>query len=202
MMMGKPKRGLFGNVMLPGTPGIGDGIEERKQMDMGAPGMGMAPEEAPRPGLFGQGGVGRAIAGTIGDTLLQYNGMAPVYAPTMQAQQEAAARQRETSMKREQGREDWLFEQQWKRDNPTPTSNDTVADYEFIRQNLGEAAAKTYLQNRADPPQYRQGADGQFYRVQTGGAAPPTAPVGKLTPITGGPTPQASGGFREAFAGF
>lgn len=29
-----------------------------------------------------------------------------------------------------------------------------------------------------------------------GGMAPPTAPVGKLTPIDGGPTPTASGGFR------
>ena len=51
-------------------------------------------------GFFGQGGGGRAIAGTLGDFLLQQGGMAPVYAPQQQFQQVQAMRQAEAQRAR------------------------------------------------------------------------------------------------------
>lgn len=101
--------------------------------------------------------------------------------------------------KREDEFADWKRQYDYQTEHAKPVNNDTVADYEYIRQNLGEEAAKTFLQNKADPPQYRQGPDGQFYRVSpTGGGqqVAPAAPVGKLTPFDmGGGAGNGVGGF-------
>lgn len=48
-----------------------------------------APMQPSRPSFFGDGGAGRAIVGTIGDSLLTLSGGRPVYAPAM-AEQRAA----------------------------------------------------------------------------------------------------------------
>lgn len=147
-----------------------------------------APQQPPRkPGLFGQGGVGRSIAGNIGDVLLQYANMQPVYAPMVQAQQEEARWGKRLEAQDKQ----WYDHQQYEAAHPKPVNNDTVADYQFILQTAGEEAARQFLQNKANPPQYRQGPDGQFYRIETHDAAQgvPTAPVGRLTPIEGGAVP-------------
>ena len=59
-----------------------------------------------KPGFFGQGGAGRAIAGTIGDFLLQQSGMDPVYLPNILQQRDAEERARMAQQQRMQGRED------------------------------------------------------------------------------------------------
>lgn len=184
----RKRKGLFGAPVSMDMPTT---MPQEPQPEVG---RGFPMGEQKKPGFLSQGGPGRAIAGTIGDFLLQYNNMAPIYAPQMQQQQAIAAQQAAEQRKRAMEMADWQAKEQWKRENPMPTNNDTVSDYEFIRERLGPEAAETYLRNRADPPQYRQGPDGRFYRIETGQA--PTAPVGKLTPIDGGPTPAASGGFR------
>lgn len=46
------------------------------------------PAAAPRPTFFGQGGAGRAIAGNLGDFLLQLASMQPIYAPAKKEQSE------------------------------------------------------------------------------------------------------------------
>jgi hypothetical protein len=46
-----------------------------------------------KPKLFGEGGIGRGIAGSIGDALLQLGHMQPIYAPAMDAQREFRQRQ-------------------------------------------------------------------------------------------------------------
>src|SRR5690606_5876608 len=98
------------------------------------------------------------------------------------------------SLEREQGWEDWVRRQEWERANPMPKTNDTVADYEFIRRTLGDEWGEKFLRNRADPVRYVQGPDGQFYPIQT--AQAPTAPVGRLTPIEESAGSNAGGGFR------
>lgn len=77
------------------------------------------------------------------------------------SQQELADYQRRI----EDERNNWLFQQQYERANPKPINNDTVADYEFWKQHMSPDQFQAYVQNKADPPQYRQGPDGQFYRI-------------------------------------
>lgn len=146
-----------------------------------------------KKGLFGKGGVGRAIAGTIGDFLMQRSGMAPVYAPAMMMQRQEAAQAAAERLKRAQDLSDWRMKEDYKRENPSQTA--FQQDYEYIRRNFGEDAANTYRENKINPPVWRQGADGQFYRVET---AQPQV-LGDSLPegweIEGGPSQPATGGF-------
>lgn len=154
------KRGLFGaSAQVPQQPA------------MTASAQPLAPA---KPSFFGEGGVGRAIAGNIGDFLLQNSGMAPIYAPAMQERRAMAYGQQQREAQRRQGLEDWVAKEQWERANPKPVNNDTVADYEYIRDKLGEDAANEFLRNKANPPQYRQGPDGQFYRIDVAPGQMPT----------------------------
>jgi hypothetical protein len=147
-------------------------------------------------GFFAPGGTGRAIVGNIGDALLRLSGGAPVYGPAMQHQRDFQDRLKLAEMQRQQAMQDWQTKYNYEIANPKPINNDTVADYQFIAQNLGADAAKDFLKNKANPPVYRVGPDGQFYRVDT--AQPPSAPVGKLTPIPeGGAGGNVSGGFPD-----
>lgn len=109
-------------------------------------------------------------------------------------QQERMAQQQ-----REQGWQDWQRKFDYTQANKpaeTPTPTTMQRDYEYIRATQGEEAAKTYIGNKINPPVWRQGADGQFYRVET--AQPQvlgdTLPEGWA--IDGGPTAPQSGGFR------
>ncbi len=154
------------------------------------------PIQQPKPGFFGEGGVGRGIAGSIGDVLMQYGGLQPTFGPMMQAQREAEAKAREYQQRRQDDDATWMKREQWKRDNPAPTNNDTVADYEYIKSVLGEDQAKAYLKNKANPLTWRQGPDGQFYPM-TPPSPPPAAPVGRLTPMAGGVATPAQPPFAE-----
>lgn len=117
--MTKPKP-KFGS-MLPGamespygTPPIA------APQQMAQEGAAAPSPEVRQPGFFKPGGVGRGIAGTVGDFLLQQANMDPVYLPQMQRQQEIAERQRMASVERENGWQDWLKKQEWERDNRGP----------------------------------------------------------------------------------
>lgn len=161
-----------------------------------------APQEQPKRSFFGQGGAGRAIAGNIGDFLLQYNGFSPIYNPAMQQQQAIGAQLAAEQRKRSQDLADWQYKEDYKRDNPDPVNNDTVNDYRFIEQTLGKDIADQYLRNLGDPIVTTTLPGNRFYsgpRSQFGqalGGSVPTAPVGKLTPIGGGGASNGTGSFR------
>lgn len=96
--------GIFGN---PRIKRNAFGRVEPDYTDMGSmiPGMGdmqamEGPQAQPKPKFFGQGGTGRAIAGTIGDALLQMSGMNPIYGPMMQDRQALAAQEQAMMRKR------------------------------------------------------------------------------------------------------
>lgn len=81
---------------------------------------------------------------------------------------------------------------------PKEPNNDTVADYNFWKQTLSPQQFERWLQNRIDPPEYRQGRDGRFYRIDT--ADGPLAPVtddewNSASPM-GGSGGNVTGGFR------
>ena len=143
------------------------------------------------------------LIGVLGDSLSIAGGGAPQYVPNLidqrNRQQAQAYAEQQYQRRRGDEQQDWQQREQWKRDNPAPINNDTVADYEFYKRTLTPDQFKTWLQNKVDPPQFRQGPDGQFYRINTTPSGP--APTfteddwNKGTPVTGGPTPSASGGF-------
>lgn len=95
--------------------------------------------------------------------------------------------------------------------NPKPPNNDTMNDYNLYAGKFGTDFADNWLKSNAFRPRPVQVEDPATGEVRTffvdpanvggmggAGASPtaPTAPVGKLTPVSGGPTQPASGGFR------
>lgn len=163
------------------------------------------PMTTAKPKFFGEGGVGRAIAGNIGDFLLQYSGMQPIYQPAVQQRQAMAYEQKQREAQRQQQLEDWVWKEEYERRNPKPVNNDTINDYRFISETLGEEAGKQYLQNLADGPPVAvdvANPDGSVTRqfiprsqMKGGGMVAPQAPVGKLKPY-GGQSATPTGGFR------
>lgn len=169
--------------------------------DMTATQQPLAPA---KPKFFGEGGVGRAIAGNIGDFLLQYSGMQPIYQPAVQQRQAMAYDQQQRERSRLADWQDKIAFAEWERRNPKPVNNDTINDYRFITETLGEDAGKQYLQNLADGPPVAvdvANPDGSVTRqfiprsqMKGGGMVAPQAPVGKLKPY-GGQTATPSGNF-------
>lgn len=185
--MAPKRRGLFGGGLPGPIGGYGGGtwnVDGTQATPVERHGYAQDGEAPRKGGFFAQGGAGRAIAGTIGDVLLQRGGLAPIYAPTMRAQQQA--RLAEQDAQRE--RAEWMFREQWKRDNPEARVNDTVQDFNWYK-GLSDADRKIYHKMR---PQYRQGADGRFYPVEVAEDAPDTLPADF---DFGGPSQPATGGF-------
>lgn len=127
-----PQFGLFGAPRrLPQIdPALGQMMAREQGILPGErPSLGQPPQVATRkPGFFGQGGAGRAIAGTIGDVLLQQSGMAPIYGPAQQQAQAMAAALRQQSLERDQDWQDWVRKQEYERANPMPS---TAQPYRF-----------------------------------------------------------------------
>lgn len=82
---------------------------------------------------------------------------------------------------------------------PQQPNNDTVADYNFWKQTLPPEQFQKWLQNKIDPPQYRQGGDGRFYRIDIADGPLPTFTDddwNKGQPL-GGSVGDGAGGFRR-----
>lgn len=160
----------------PGIAGLLGGAVQQgygaPPLAAGLPGMGgiqgaLAQNAAvrPKPSFFGEGGTGRNIAGNIGDVLMQYGGMRPVYGPAMERRQEREADRSDYERKLQDQKGLWEYQQEYERANPKPVNNDTVQDYEFIRQTIGDDAARKYLENKASPPRLIQLPDGRWQYV-------------------------------------
>lgn len=160
--------------------------------------FGKAPASPAPTGMFGGGGqkkrgTARRIAGYLADFTAGLAGQQGPYGAMLAREQQSADEEAQYQRQRADAYADWQKKQEWERANPTPKTNDTVADYEFIRQNLGDELARKFLENKANPPLWQRGPDGQFYPVAP--TQMPTAPVGKLTPLGDG-AGNGVGGFR------
>lgn len=214
---GKRKRPFEAYNAFPGlpepgfTPGIGDGHNQEQQAVFSqAPTADhwkspadepeiSAPMQAPeRKGLFGSGTIDKLS--TLGNDLAQASalwsgdteGYAALDKPSAMQLAQAAEAKRRAEL------QDYEAKQRIAQKYQTPSTNDTERDYNFWKANMTPEQFTAWVQNKADPPQYRQGADGQFYRIS--GSQRPTAPVGRLTPI-GNATPaggQAPGVTPQA----
>jgi hypothetical protein len=103
---------------------------------------------------------------------------------------------------RQDKRDDFTFEQDYKAAHPTPVNNDTVADYNFWKGVLPPDQFEQYVANKVNPPQLMEVPGVGLVSVprMSSPQATPAAPVGKLRPYNpGGPTPGASGGFPGGY---
>jgi hypothetical protein len=210
-MFNNMKRGLFGRKngamgVMPGDQpdyGMGDfgpfgqkrdPFQQQKSPYDTAPGQGFEQQQAPpqKQGFMSKLPGAMMDIGSILNDDDNGQSMQKREERGYNEQQERAKAQAEWQAKQEQRgyeRDDWMFKEQ----NKTPPTNDTVNDFEWFK-GLSPEDRAMYQQMK---PEYRVGPDGQFYRVDTGGAPQqaPTRPVGGLIPI-GGPASPAPGNFR------
>lgn len=172
-MFGALKRKpMFGEIPGMGpynTPGIGDGMTPPVgAMDPNTQAM------TKKPGFFAPGQTGRHIVGFIGDALQQMSGGQPTYMPQMmqmkQQDAEIRARLQAALEKRKADREDYTWKAEYDRANPKPINNDTINDFNWYKS-LSDEDKAIYSQMK---PEYRQGPDGKFYRVETAQGPLPT----------------------------
>lgn len=162
-----------------------------------------APPPQQRPGI------GREIVGRIGDALSQWGGGQPIYGLQQEQQRKMEAFAAQQQAQRAAEFADWERKERWKRDNPEPINNDTVADYNFRLQTLGPEAANDWLRNGPDAivtvqlpgnRVYSGPRSGLAAALSGGAAATASRPeVGAVVADprkAGGPTPTASVGFR------
>lgn len=170
-------------------------------IDGGPPMPEAAAEQAPKSGgFFGQGGVGRGIAGSIGDYLQQANGFEPTFAPAMAQRRQMEFLQKRQEQSRETDWADYVRKQEYERANPAPTQPHYWETNDGSLGSIGPDGKPQVIYKDPTPKVEwvtAQNPDGTktLIPMPQGGGAAPTKPVGKLRPI-GGPTAPQSGGFR------
>lgn len=161
---------------------------------------------APKPGFMAPGSKGAMIAGIIGDTLASFTGGQPLFTQNLLAErkrkQDAEAEQAKWGLKRQADRED----KQWEWQNKPPEVPSIIRETQAWQSMTPEQrVAYQAMQDARSGPIMTTLPNGQFYSGPKSGlpgalgaGAPPaipTAPVGKLRPITGGAVPPASRPF-------
>ena len=191
----KRKGGLFGS-----TP-----MMDTIPPEMTATQQPLAPA---KPKFFGEGGVGRSIAGNIGDFLLQYSGMDPIYQPAMQQKQAMTYDQQQREAQRQQQLKDWVWKEEYERANPAPRAPHYWETNDGSLGMVGPDGKPTILyQDPNDKIQWMQVDNGDGTKTvvpynskgplgqQAAPQGAPQRPVGKLKPY-GGQTANPSGNFR------
>lgn len=133
---------------------------------------GYAQPQAPKKKGFFKGGDGFDIWDIIGSLGDAFGGQ-PTYANAAQQHRKFAMDKEGEERDRTAKRDDWIFQQQWERDNPKPVNNDTANDYQMILERYGKEAADKYMWNsKIDPIRYLPTGDGGFSAI--GGGGPPS----------------------------
>lgn len=157
------------------------------------PAVAAAAPEQPKPGFDW-----KKLLGVVGDSLSIAGGGQSTYTPMLYANRqreqamEYAAQQAENQ--RRNALADWVWRQRYEAEHPKPVNNDTINDFNWFKS-LSPEDREIYQQMR---PEYRQGPDGRFYRIDIAPQAPTFTDDdwNSGAPVNGGPTPSASGGFR------
>jgi hypothetical protein len=157
-------------------------------------GMPQLPQIKAKRGFGDPGGLGEKL-GTLGAYILAMGGNPLGGALINQAgrREDRQADQQEYQRRLADQFSLWERQQEYKRANPEPINNDTVADFEYIRQQLGEEAARSYLRNKTLPPMI-----GVDIASPDGGVRREFYPRGSLP---GSAAPEADG-FDELPPGF
>jgi hypothetical protein len=183
----------------------------------GRPGAPMAPAPQKQGSFLGikPGSKGAMIAGIIGDTLASLTDGQPIFTMNMmrerQQRADAEASEAQWSRRREADNQDWMQREQWQRANPAPTAPselERVLEASGIQRNSPQWTQAMQQRRdsllKPDPEIIQTLPNGQLYvgprsglasALTGGGAAAPAKPVGRLTPVDGGPTQTASATF-------
>jgi len=86
-----------------------------------------------KPGFFAEGGIGRMIAGGLGDVLLQRTGGQPIYQQHMMQQQALKQRQQMMQQQREADWQDFQRQFDYTQAHQKPVNNDTVNDFNWYK---------------------------------------------------------------------
>lgn len=151
-----------------------------------------------KPGFFAEGGLGRQIAGVLGDSILQAQGQQPIYLQNLMQQKALKQRQKMMQEQRAADWEDWQRRQQWTLDHKQAQPHYWESnDGSLMSIGADGQPQRVY----SDPtPKYNWIPDGmgggRYEAIPGTGGAPqyPAAPVGKLIPI-GGVSGNTGGGF-------
>lgn len=167
------------------------------------PPINMPPPQAAPKGMS----KGQLIMGIIADALAGAAGRQGPFAAHMAKMNEQEAENAKWGLRRRGELEDYetkqKIEQRYKTPDISPMERD-VAAWERMIEPQRQAYQQMQGMRAGDPDVFVTLPNGQVYagpksglaQALTGGAVP-QRPVGKLTPFNGGPTPRASGGFRQ-----
>lgn len=197
MAMFSKQRGLFGPPMMGQTPGYGD--------YRAAPGTGPIQQDATVPSYV-KPSTGRMIIGSVGDALTEWAGGQGTFLPGLQMRQQAAEQAAMYQRKRADDFADWTQRQEYEAAHPKAQAED---NFTRTLRNAGidpsspEAMAlyrQKALTDASPAPNFvSDGAGGGRWVTPPspgmGMGAAPQAPVGKLTPLSGGGAPR--GGARS-----
>ena len=157
----------------------------------------MAPQAPPQPQQQAGGRIKPHWLGILADALAGAAGQPGRYAQHLQQRQQDERGEANYQRRREDDRSDWLWKQQ--NESRAPSEFDRMMDAAGVPADQRPAMYRQALERKINPPRTIVLADGSVMELP-GGASPfpavPPRPVGPLTPIDGGPTPTASGGFR------
>jgi hypothetical protein len=173
-------------------PGDQPQIDQKPQM----PGMQRKPGLGTR--LLGEGWEEKVNA--LGGLLRGDPNAVGNYQALQQHRADQAAALRQQSLKRDQDWQDWVRKEQYKAQNPGPATPTELSRLYAERDALPpndprRAIYDQRIANVANPPLWRQGPDGQFYRVET---AQPQVLGSTLPPgwtIQGDGAGNGAGGF-------
>lgn len=183
--------------MMQGVGDLGPLAKAASSQSMPAP----AQMEKPRGGFFGADGIGTTILGSVGDYLMQVNGMQPTFAPSQLLQRQQQLVQQRAQQQRAAEWEDWQRQYEYERANPKPSSAQPYR-WESNDGDVYELGA-TGPQRVFDDPTPKMNfipdglGGGQWVSVPTASTTRPT--IGAVVPDprrAGGPTAPQSGGFR------
>jgi len=181
-------RGLFGAPM---------------SADMGAsPNAAPIQREATMP-TYKKPSTAQFVAGAVGDALQNWSGGKGTFLPGLQRQQELGQQQALYNQRRADDYTDWERKQQYAAAHPDAAKDDVFART-LIGAGIDPASPQGRMlysqraQSLANPAQFiPDGAGGGQYVRPNATMMPPTAPIGKLTPLgAGGATPQGARPFR------